>query len=161
MHGQAVDLSDDHKPEDEIELTRIKAAGSEVTADGRVDGNLNLSRAIGDFCHKQSPTVPAAEQAITAYPDIRTMLLETADEFIVVACDGIWNSMTSQQVVDFVRERLPKHQKISKVCEELLDACMEEDPDREGHDGNGMDNETAIIVVLNSKVKPNKMQKTH
>lgn len=36
----------------------------------------------------------------------------------------------------------------SQVCEQLLDACMEENPDREGHDGNGMDNETAIIVRL-------------
>merc|ERR1712196_489575 len=40
--GVAVDLSDDHKPEDEIELKRINAAGSMVSPDGRVDGNLNL-----------------------------------------------------------------------------------------------------------------------
>ena len=46
-NGQAVELSQDHKPEDEPELKRIKNAGGKVTPDGRVNGGLNLSRAIG------------------------------------------------------------------------------------------------------------------
>lgn len=45
--GKAVDMSYDHKPEDEVELARIKHAGGKVTMDGRVNGGLNLSRAIG------------------------------------------------------------------------------------------------------------------
>lgn len=44
-------MSQDHKPEDKIELERIRAAGGFV-AEGRVNGNLNLSRAIGDFEYK-------------------------------------------------------------------------------------------------------------
>jgi len=44
-------MSIDHKPDDPIELKRIKAAGGFV-ADGRVNGNLNLSRAMGDFEYK-------------------------------------------------------------------------------------------------------------
>ena len=40
-------MSADHKPEDDIEMKRIKNAGGKVTADGRVNGGLNLSRAIG------------------------------------------------------------------------------------------------------------------
>ena len=42
-----MELSQDHKPEDEPELKRIKNAGGKVTPDGRVNGGLNLSRAIG------------------------------------------------------------------------------------------------------------------
>lgn len=42
-------MSYDHKPEDEVELARIKNAGGKVTMDGRVNGGLNLSRAIGTF----------------------------------------------------------------------------------------------------------------
>lgn len=41
-------MSYDHKPEDEVELARIKNAGGKVTMDGRVNGGLNLSRAIGN-----------------------------------------------------------------------------------------------------------------
>jgi protein phosphatase 1G len=45
--GEAVDMSIDHKPDDEIEKARISAAGGKISWDGRVNGGLNLSRAIG------------------------------------------------------------------------------------------------------------------
>lgn len=48
--GRAVPLSADHKPEDEPERSRIERAGGVVTGDGRVNGGLNLSRAIGSCC---------------------------------------------------------------------------------------------------------------
>ena len=51
--GVAVELSFDHKPEDDSERTRIEAAGGKVTNDGRVNGGLNLSRALGE-CAKRS-----------------------------------------------------------------------------------------------------------
>ena len=46
--GVAVDMSVDHKPTDPPELERILRAGGQVGADSRVNGGLNLSRAIGD-----------------------------------------------------------------------------------------------------------------
>lgn len=42
-------MSVDHKPEDEGETARITKAGGKITGDGRVNGGLNLSRAIGMF----------------------------------------------------------------------------------------------------------------
>lgn len=52
VRGTSVyDLSDDHKPDNEDELIRIEAAGKDVS-DGRVDGKLSLSRAIGDLSYK-------------------------------------------------------------------------------------------------------------
>lgn len=48
INGKAEAMSIDHKPDDEKELARIKKAGGEVF-EGRVNGNLNLSRAIGDL----------------------------------------------------------------------------------------------------------------
>lgn len=47
-----MDMSADHKPEDTEELERIQKAGGRVTMDGRVNGGLNLSRAIGDHGYK-------------------------------------------------------------------------------------------------------------
>lgn len=51
-NGAAMDMSLDHKPEDTEEIDRIHKAGGRVTMDGRVNGGLNLSRAIGDHAYK-------------------------------------------------------------------------------------------------------------
>ena len=81
-------------------------------------GGLNLSRAIGDHAYKKKSALPAEEQAITALPDIRTLTLDDQDEFMIIACDGIWNFMSSQDVIDFVRHRLDK-KTLSQICEEV------------------------------------------
>lgn len=62
-------MSKDHKPEDKIELDRIKKAGGQVSF-GRVNGNLNLSRALGDLQYKQNTKLTPEQQMITANPDI-------------------------------------------------------------------------------------------
>ena len=62
-------MSFDHKPEDQKEIERIQKAGGEVTM-GRVNGNLNLSRALGDLEYKNNKKLSAEEQMITADPDI-------------------------------------------------------------------------------------------
>uniref|UniRef100_A0A7S3QPM9 PPM-type phosphatase domain-containing protein n=1 Tax=Dunaliella tertiolecta TaxID=3047 RepID=A0A7S3QPM9_DUNTE len=61
----AVPLSEDHKPASERERSRIIAAGgflSEIGGVCRVNGNLNLSRAIGDLKYKSSTELPAKDQ---------------------------------------------------------------------------------------------------
>lgn len=71
-----------------------------------------------------------------------------ADQFIVLACDGIWNVLSSQEVVDFVSERLKKQtdkESLSKICEELFGKCLASDT---SGDGTGCDNMTAVIVLL-------------
>jgi len=55
----------------EIELKRISEAGGFVNQFGRVNGNLNLSRSIGDLKYKQLSHIPPAGQMITAEPDIK------------------------------------------------------------------------------------------
>lgn len=42
-------MSLDHTPQNDIEKNRIEAAGGRITSDGRVNGGLNLSRAIGTY----------------------------------------------------------------------------------------------------------------
>ncbi|XP_052893122.1 probable protein phosphatase CG10417 [Anopheles moucheti] len=148
-NGKAQDMSFDHKPEDTIEFERIEKAGGRVTLDGRVNGGLNLSRAIGDHGYKMNKSLPPEEQMISALPDIEKITIGPEDDFMVLACDGIWNFLTSEQVVQFVQERINKPgMKLSKICEELFDHCLA--PHTRG-DGTGCDNMTAIIVQF----KPN------
>lgn len=66
--------------------------------DGRVNGSLNLSRAIGDMEYKQTGHLSAAEQAVTAFPDVRQIQLGPSFEFMILACDGIWDVLSNQQV---------------------------------------------------------------
>ncbi|XP_041038732.1 protein phosphatase 1G isoform X2 [Carcharodon carcharias] len=158
-NGKAIDMSYDHKPEDEVELARIKNAGGKVTLDGRVNGGLNLSRAIGDHFYKRNKNLPPEEQMISALPDLKVLTLNDDHDFMVIACDGIWNVMSSQEVVDFISERINKLDEngdlrlLSSISEELLDQCLA--PDTSG-DGTGCDNMTCIIITF--KPRPVKIQ---
>lgn len=69
------------------EKARITAAGGFVDF-GRVNGNLALSRAIGDFEFKKSADLPPEQQIVTAYPDVVVHEMGDDDEFLVIACDG-------------------------------------------------------------------------
>jgi len=69
------------------EKARITAAGGFVDF-GRVNGNLALSRAIGDFEFKKSAELAPEQQIVTAYPDVVVHDMGDDDEFLVIACDG-------------------------------------------------------------------------
>lgn len=53
-----------------------------------MNGNLALSRAIGDFEFKKSVELPPEQQIVTAFPDVEIHEINEDDEFLVVACDG-------------------------------------------------------------------------
>jgi len=151
-NGKTVEMSFDHKPEDELESQRITKAGGRVTMDGRVNGGLNLSRAIGDHAYKMNKDLKPEEQMISAMPDVKKVTLEDDDEFMVLACDGIWNYMSSEEVVEFVRKRLAENrEKVSSICEELFVNCLA--PNTAG-DGTGCDNMTAVIVQFKKNIQP-------
>ena len=144
--GEAIEMSHDHKRTSEIEYNRIKKAGGRVTSDGRVNGGLSLSRALGDHSYKTNKELTLEEQMITALPDIKTIELRPKDDFIVIACDGIWNSMNSKEVVDYINEEMKKEKKLSKICDSLFFKCLAEDT--HNSDSSGCDNQTAIIIKL-------------
>ena len=45
---------------------------------------------VGDHFYKENPILPLEEQMISAMPDVMSRELGEGDEFIVIACDGIW-----------------------------------------------------------------------
>ena len=101
--GRAISLTRDHKPNDEKEKARIMALGETVEWDSysgvyRVR-NLSLSRAIGDSYAK--PYV-SSEVEIKRFP----LGEDGADEFIVLASDGLWDVMESQEVVTYIHHIL-------------------------------------------------------
>jgi serine/threonine protein phosphatase PrpC len=51
-------MSSDHKPNNPEEYARIIAANGTVSPDGRINGNINLSRSLGDFEYKRNDALP-------------------------------------------------------------------------------------------------------
>lgn len=144
VKGRAKPLSFDHKPQNEGEKARITAAGGFVDF-GRVNGNLALSRAIGDFEFKKSAELAPEQQIVTAFPDVTVHDISDDDEFLVVACDGIWDCQSSQAVVEFVRRGIAAKQDLSKICENMMDNCLASNSET---GGVGCDNMTMIVVGL-------------
>jgi len=159
--GTTIPLSEDHKPNAPRERQRIEAAGGTVDPQPcvgvpqyRVNGNLNLSRAIGDLQYKQDRRRPPEEQIICSTPDVLFQDRHEDDEFVIICCDGVWDMMSNEQVVQFVWSRLFRDktkkstpEQMSKVLEELLDNCISSDLLRTR--GLGGDNMTAVLVCLN------------
>ncbi|XP_011065305.1 PREDICTED: probable protein phosphatase 2C T23F11.1 [Acromyrmex echinatior] len=154
INGRTVALSRDHKPTLKDERKRIEAAGGFVEYK-RVNGNLALSRALGDFIFKRNDHKSPQEQIVTAFPEVQQFIIDEDWEFVVLACDGIWDVMTSEEVVQFVRTRLA-HPKLGdgeasnctihpeEICEELLNCCLAPDALM----GTGCDNMTVILVCF-------------
>merc|ERR1712014_233888 len=86
------------------------------------------------------------EQIISSTPDVLVEKLTAEDEFVILACDGVWDVMTNQQACDFVRTRLEAKIDLDQIGQELLDECCTKDPKET--DGLGTDNMTAVIVKL-------------
>ncbi|PHH70762.1 hypothetical protein CDD82_6930 [Ophiocordyceps australis] len=150
IKGRAKPLSQDHKPQLEQEKNRIQIAGGFVDF-GRVNGNLALSRAIGDFEFKKSADLPPEQQIVTALPDVEVHELSDEDEFLVLACDGIWDCQSSQAVIEFVRRGIAAKQDLDKICENMMDNCLASNSET---GGVGCDNMTMIVVgFLNGKTK--------
>ncbi|KAH8044875.1 protein serine/threonine phosphatase [Aureococcus anophagefferens] len=142
--GVAVPLSEDHKPANAGESERILAAGGFVTAQGRVNGNLNLSRSLGDLKYKGNKALGRDRQMITAEPDVAVhTLVARDDEFMVLACDGVWDVLSNQE------RRLRAHRDDAARGDRgrIFDRCIADDP--KTTQGIGGDNMTAVIVKFN------------
>lgn len=145
--GKCIPLTRDHKPESPRERRRIEAAGGTVVKMGpcyRVDGMLNLSRALGDFRYKDHDLAPE-DQKVSPVGDVMTVEIDKDDEFLLVACDGLFELMTWESVCEYVHQRLP-HMPLAKIAEGLLDECCS--PDVHSTCGRGTDNESVILVKL-------------
>mmetsp|Transcript_19618 Transcript_19618/g.45674 ORF Transcript_19618/g.45674 Transcript_19618/m.45674 type:complete len:471 (-) Transcript_19618:149-1561(-) len=149
--GKAIPLSDDHKPENPQERSRIHAAGGQVLKIGpchRVDGNLNLSRALGDFDLKANSQLPAEKQKVIAVPDTTTTKFQGgSQELLVVACDGLFERCSNQDIADIVWPRLKQGLPLERIGQELLLACCARDNQGMPIEA-GTDNETVILVRL-------------
>uniref|UniRef100_A0A6B2LFY3 PPM-type phosphatase domain-containing protein n=1 Tax=Arcella intermedia TaxID=1963864 RepID=A0A6B2LFY3_9EUKA len=92
-------VSFDHKPSVLSEQKRIQEAGGVVIKLGetyRVNAVLSVTRAFGDFDLKPSVTVD---------PFIYELDLDEENDYLILACDGIWDVMSDEDAIDLVRSQ--------------------------------------------------------
>ncbi|CUG92193.1 protein phosphatase 2C, putative [Bodo saltans] len=146
----AIDLSQDHKPDDDLEKLRIEAAGGHVESN-RVNGQLAMSRAIGDYSYKQQLERGVDEQLVIAKPDVVSKDRTAEDRFVVVACDGIFDVLSNQELVDFINDEIKKDatQSLTKICEAVCNRCLAPVSATGGPTtAAGTDNMTVVIIKL-------------
>jgi len=87
---------------------------------------------------------------ITAFPEVIIEHVTSDCDFIIIACNGIWDCKTNQEACDFVTERLKRspQPKLTKIIEELLDSIVAKDISNETV---GCDNMTCIITQFKKK----------
>ncbi|KAL5255588.1 hypothetical protein ACHWQZ_G010977 [Mnemiopsis leidyi] len=90
-----IDIMTPHKPDREDEKKRIEDLGGCVVWFGawRVNGTLSVSRAIGDASHKPY---------VSGQPDVKSLLLDGTEDFVVIACDGLWDVIPPWEAVELV-----------------------------------------------------------
>ncbi|PWA71939.1 hypothetical protein CTI12_AA267670 [Artemisia annua] len=133
--GVAMQMSQDHRPIYLEEKARVEALGGFIDDLGYLNGELAVTRALGDW-YMKSPTGP-----LTAEPDVTQTVLTEDDEFLIIGCDGIWDVMSNQEAVGIVRRQLRLHDDPNRCARELVNRALRLDPN---------DNLTAIVVCFSS-----------
>ncbi|KAL6742687.1 hypothetical protein Aduo_015812 [Ancylostoma duodenale] len=133
--------TEDHKPYHDKERERIVGAGGSVMIQ-RINGSLAVSRAFGDFEYKNVPGLEPNKQLVSPEPDVYVLERQKdKDEFLVVACDGIYDVMENEELCRFVESRLHVCDDLNQVCNDVLDACLSK---------GSRDNMTMIVVCFDA-----------
>eukprot|EP00178_Gracilaria_changii_P016598 TRINITY_DN47841_c0_g1_i1.p1 TRINITY_DN47841_c0_g1~~TRINITY_DN47841_c0_g1_i1.p1 ORF type:complete len:547 (-),score=93.57 TRINITY_DN47841_c0_g1_i1:3592-5232(-) len=151
-HGRvrfkAIDLSHDQKPTRADEKRRVRAAGGRIARWHRNSGPLRvwlprdwtpglaMTRSIGD-------TV-LSEYGVSPVPEVSYTTLGAHDSFIVLASDGVWEFMTSQEVVEFIG----RMRREGRSANDAAEALVREAVRRWRRNEVVVDDTTAVVVWL-------------
>ncbi|CAF1843051.1 unnamed protein product [Brassica napus] len=143
--GRAIEMSHDHRPINLLERRRVEESGG-VFEDGYLNGELSVTRALGDWDMKRTPH-GSSKSPLISEPEIKQTALTEEDEFLVMGCDGIWDVLTSQEAVSIVKRGLNRHDDPARCARELVMEALRL---------NSFDNLTAVVVsfVTGERVVP-------
>lgn len=165
-NGDIETITSDHRLDLMSERERILQLGGRVV-NNRVNGVMAITRAFGDLEFKglldrrgHSGSSSSLGMATTlrehhnpfsnddektpallvARPDIHELELDpTVDELLVLACDGLWDVMTSEEAAEIARDRIRYHQNLPLAAKELAQEAIRR---------YSNDNITVILVLL-------------
>ena len=111
VDGTARSITQDHKPDSDREKERVYKYGGHVTPASqfdvaRVNGNLAVSRSIGDV---------ELYPMVTWVPDIYIVRLRPGvNKFMILASDGVWDTVSSEDAVDIFNYHLKDVEEVTK-----------------------------------------------
>lgn len=121
-NGSVKTLTTDHRPTDPDESKRILTAKCRIIQD-RINGDLEVSRCIGDYRFKSNLSHPPAEQAVIPTPSVFTVIVDS-DQLLLLACKGVFEKLTDDSVgkliVDACKRQTSGRKDLGIVVSELL-----------------------------------------
>lgn len=137
----------DHKPDDKNEKKRIEKANGFIEytrGTWRVDGKLAVSRAIGDFSlklknKKYDDKTPHVSPIPKVYKKVNMLNNKTDEYYMVLACDGVWDELSNEQVLNIINKNKSKTEK--QLADKIVNTALQK---------GSSDNVTAMVI----KVKP-------
>lgn len=132
---KAIVLTREHKAIYPQERARIQKAGGSVSANGRLQGRLEVSRAFGDR--------PFKKVGVVATPDVHSFDLTERDHFIILGCDGLWGVFGPSDAVEFVHKLLKEGLPVATIARRLVREAVRE--------RRCKDNCTAIVFAFRKK----------
>ncbi|WOK96857.1 putative protein phosphatase 2C 27 [Canna indica] len=139
--GAALEMSKDHRPCCNRERQRVESLGGYID-DGYLNGQLALTRALGDWHLEGMKETGEPGGPLSAEPELKMVTLTKEDEFLIIGSDGIWDVFTSQNAIDFARRRLQEHNDAKLCCKELVQEALKR---------GASDNLTAVMVCFHSE----------
>eukprot|EP01042_Synura_sphagnicola_P004875 gene4875-6207_t len=135
----------------------------------RVNGVLAVSRSFGDIMYKKFPPTSASasepsrppdwstgaglwdsDQQVISEPEVVDMVVQPTFEFLVLASDGLWDVMSPDECVNFVRRRLNEHKDCQRAAIELVAKA----------EGRGTADNTSVVVCGLNQVERTSVRST-
>eukprot|EP01098_Paradermamoeba_levis_P014452 TRINITY_DN68_c0_g1_i2.p1 TRINITY_DN68_c0_g1~~TRINITY_DN68_c0_g1_i2.p1 ORF type:complete len:348 (-),score=86.50 TRINITY_DN68_c0_g1_i2:157-1200(-) len=123
--GVAQRLTIDHKPTNEDEAERITKVGGFIS-NGRVNGMVAITRSLGDHCMKDY---------ISGEPNLEVVELTADDDFLILACDGVWDVISDQEAIEMIKTEAD----CAAMSKKLLVSAIK---------GGSTDNISVMVVAL-------------
>ena len=124
-HKKAYNLNKEHQTIIESEKERVLKSGAKIVG-YRINGMLNLTRAIGDLKFKANFSLKRHEQSVIALPEITKIEDTDGIDFIIMGCDGVWDCVKRHAVCDFVDRQIRENpdKKLSDILKLIFDRCV-------------------------------------
>ncbi|KAM0927201.1 hypothetical protein ACQ4PT_003277 [Festuca glaucescens] len=129
---KAIVLTREHKAIFPQERSRIQKSGGSVGPNGRLQGRIEVSRALGDRHFKKV--------GLIATPDVHSFELTKKDHFIILGCDGLWGVFGPSDAVEFVQKQLKETSSATLAVRRLVKEAVRE--------RRCKDNCTAVLIVF-------------